>query len=94
MHLASCPPFSAQRYDTGVNLNIQQKKYEKIESHVNSLSQEWSILLLIIFDCMYLIVSYVSVQCDAIFTRIFIIDCVFTSITYTKLSNFNHIYIT
>ena len=43
---------------------------------------------------MYLIVSYVSVQCDAIFTRIFIIDCVFTSITYTKLSNFNHIYIT
>lgn len=65
------PPVPAQRFDTGVN--FQQKKYEKIESHVNSLSQEWSILLFILFDCMYLIVSYDSVQCDAIFTRIFII---------------------
>ena len=29
------------------------------------------------FDCMYLIVSYDSVQCDAIFTRIFIILTVY-----------------
>ena len=40
---------------------------------MKSLSQKLSILLFILFDCMYLIVSYDSVQCDARFTRIFII---------------------